>query len=149
MVRTLQNDRADSRRDRRPVQRQDPDRQAEHRRQSGDPAQVQYSRHPDIDPVQKRHRGGPESRSSHQVTARRLSGQQPVRGYLGNQSRGGGQGGGQQGGQGGGQGGGRSNRSNRGPRNDNRNGNTNGGRPPVEDYGDLPEVFYYLKRIPP
>jgi len=59
-----------------------------------------------------------------------------VRGYLGTQSRGGGQGGGQQGG---GQGGGRSNRSNRGPRNDNRNGNTNGGRPPQEDYGDLPE----------
>ena len=55
-----------------------------------------------------------------------------MRGYLGNQSRG--QGGGQQGGQGGG--GGRPNRSNR--RND-RNGNTNGGRPPQEDYGDLPE----------
>jgi transcription termination factor Rho len=54
-----------------------------------------------------------------------------VRGYLGNQSRGG------QGGQQGGQGGGRSNRSNR-PRGD-RNGNTNGGRPPHEDYGDLPE----------
>ena len=55
-----------------------------------------------------------------------------MRGYLGNQSRGQG---GQQGG--GGQGGGRSNRSNR-QRND-RNGNTNGGRPPHEDYGDLPE----------
>ena len=55
-----------------------------------------------------------------------------MRGYLGNQSRGQG---GQQGG--GGQGGGRSNRGNR-QRND-RNGNTNGGRPPHEDYGDLPE----------
>ncbi len=58
-----------------------------------------------------------------------------MRGYLGNQSRGGGQGGQQGGGQGGG---GRSNRSNR-QRNDNRNGNTNGGRPAHEDYGDLPE----------
>jgi transcription termination factor Rho len=69
-----------------------------------------------------------------------------VRGYLGNQSRGGGQGGGQQGG---GQGGGRSNRSNRGPRNDNRNGNTNGGRPPQEDYGDLPEGGDDLEIIAP
>jgi transcription termination factor Rho len=69
-----------------------------------------------------------------------------VRGYLGNQSRGGGQGG-QQGG--GNQGGGRSNRSNRGPRNDNRNGNTNGGRPPQEDYGDLPEGGDDLEIIAP
>ena len=69
-----------------------------------------------------------------------------MRGYLGNQSRGGGQGGGQQGG---GQGGGRSNRSNRGPRNDNRNGNTNGGRPPQEDYGDLPEGGDDLEIIAP
>jgi len=71
-----------------------------------------------------------------------------VRGYLGNQSRGGGQGGGQQGGGGQG-GGGRSNRSNRGPRNDNRNGNTNGGRPPQEDYGDLPEGGDDLEIIAP
>ena len=72
-----------------------------------------------------------------------------MRGYLGNQSRGG-QGGGQQGGQGGGgQGGGRSNRSNRGPRNDNRNGNTNGGRPMHEDYGDLPEGGDDLEIIAP
>jgi hypothetical protein len=69
-----------------------------------------------------------------------------VRGYLGNQSRGGGQGGGQQGG--GGQGGGRSNRSNR-SRNDNRNGNTNGGRPAHEDYGDLPEGGDDLEIIAP
>jgi len=71
-----------------------------------------------------------------------------VRGYLGNQSRGGqgGQGGQQGGGQGGG---GRSNRSNRGPRNDNRNGNTNGGRPPQEDYGDLPEGGDDLEIIAP
>ena len=62
----------------------------------GDPAQIQHPRHPDADPVQERHRGGPEGGSGHQVAARRLSGQQPVRGYLGNQSRGG------QGGQGGG-----------------------------------------------
>ena len=71
-----------------------------------------------------------------------------MRGYLGNQSRGGGQGGGQQGGGGQG-GGGRSNRSNRGPRNDNRNGNTNGGRPPQEDYGDLPEGGDDLEIIAP
>jgi transcription termination factor Rho len=68
-----------------------------------------------------------------------------VRGYLGNQSRGGGQGGGQGGGN---QGGGRSNRSNR-PRNENRNGNTNGGRPPQEDYGDLPEGGDDLEIIAP
>ena len=71
-----------------------------------------------------------------------------MRGYLGNQSRGGGQGGGQQGGGGQG-GGGRSNRSNRGPRNDNRNGNTNGGRPMHEDYGDLPEGGDDLEIIAP
>ena len=67
-----------------------------------------------------------------------------MRGYLGNQSRGGQ--GGQQGG--GGQGGGRSNRSNR-QRNDNRNGNTNGGRPAQEDYGDLPEGGDDLEIIAP
>src|ERR1700680_2594759 len=115
---------------------------------SGSPSSTSTTtRHPDADPVQERYRGGPESRSSHQITARGLSGQQPVRGYLGNQSRGGGQGGGQQGG--GGQGGGRSNRSNRGPRNDNRNGNTNGGRPMHEDYGDLPEGGDDLEIIAP
>ena len=70
-----------------------------------------------------------------------------MRGYLGNQSRGGGQGGGGQGGGGQG-GGGRSNRSNR-PRNDNRNGNTNGGRPAHEDYGDLPEGGDDLEIIAP
>ena len=79
--------------------------------------------------------GGPEGGRGDQITARRLSGQQPVRGYLGNQSRGG-QGGGQQGAA-------RAaatagNRS-QPDRNGNRNGNTNGGRPPQEDYGDLPE----------
>jgi hypothetical protein len=73
-----------------------------------------------------------------------------VRGYLGNQSRGGQGGqGGQQGGGGQGGGGGRSNRSNRGPRNDNRNGNVSGGRPPQEDYGDLPEGGDDLEIIAP
>ncbi len=68
-----------------------------------------------------------------------------MRGYLGNQSRGGGQGGGQGGG---GQGGGGRNRSNR-QRNDNRNGNVLGGRPPQEDYGDLPEGGDDLEIIAP
>ena len=108
------------------------------------PPEIQHPRHSDADPVQERHRGGPEGRRGHQIAARRLSGQQPVRGYLGNQSRGGQ--GGQQGG--GRAGGGRSNRSNR-PRNDNRNGNTNGGRPPHEDYGDLPEGGDDLEIIAP
>jgi len=76
----------------------------------------------------------PESRSSHQIAARGLSGQQPVRAYLGISRAAAARAAGSRA---------AAVKAAAGPidpiapRNDNRNGNTNGGRPPQEDYGDF------------
>src|SRR5690606_10544448 len=96
------------RRARRRIQRQGPDREAQYRRESADPAEVRHPGHSDADPVQERGGRGPEGGRGVQVAAGRFPGQQPVRGYLGHQGRGGG---GRQGKQrGGGGGGGHGNR---------------------------------------
>ena len=52
-----------------------------------DPAEVRHPRHSHADSVQERHGRGPEGRRGIQIPALGLPGQQPVRGYLGNQGR--------------------------------------------------------------
>src|SRR5688572_10078617 len=87
MVRTVQDDRADSRRDRGGVRRQGHGGQDQRRRQPEDTDEIQCPRHPDADPVQERAGGRPEDRGSAQGRRGRVPGRQAVRGYLGNQGR--------------------------------------------------------------
>src|SRR5262249_8465452 len=98
------------------------DRQAQHRREPADAAQVRHSRHTHADSLQERHGRGPEGRGRVQIPTLGISGQQPVRGYLGNQGR---------------------NRPNKGPRHGNRDGNRlgNGGGRPDDMMMHDPEPF--------
>src|SRR5579863_8188197 len=116
MVRPLQDDRADPRRNRHRVQGSPADRETQYRRESAHATQVRHPRHSDADFVQEWHGRGPKGRCPVQIPACDLSGSAPVRGYLGNQGRNRpnnkGQGGGGQ-----------------GPRHGNRDGNRGNGRP--------------------
>src|SRR5688500_17277944 len=87
MVRPLQDDRTHPGRNCHRIQRQDQGGQTEYRREPPDAAQVRHPWDSHTHSFQKRNRGGPESRSGEQIPALGVSGQQPVRGYLGNQGR--------------------------------------------------------------
>ena len=76
MVRAMQDDRPDSRRNRRRVRRQDQDLQARHRRQPGNPAEIRHPRDPHPHAVQERRGGGHQGRRALQVPARGVSRQQ-------------------------------------------------------------------------
>src|SRR5262245_32228751 len=87
MVCAMQDDQYEAERDHERIQRQSDDRETQYRREPQDSAALQRARNSDPHPLQERPGRRPEGRSPTQIRPGRISGQQTVRGYLGNQAR--------------------------------------------------------------